>query len=100
MIKDPSIAEAAPMVEDLTAYDIQHLPKYLRLLEADQEGADWRESARIVLALDTEADAAKAKRSWASHLARAEWMARTGYRLLLSADQDLWEANRPRPLSS
>lgn len=100
MFRDPSIADTAPEAEDLTAYDIRHLPKYLRLLEANEEGADWREAARIVLALDPEADAARAKRSWESHLARAKWMARTGYRLLLSADQDLWEANRPRPLSS
>ena len=36
----------------LTGYDEQHLITYLRLLDADAEGADWREVARIVLHLD------------------------------------------------
>ncbi len=96
----PNVAEAAPDVEELTAYDITHLVTYLRLLDADEEGADWREVARIVLALDPEDDEVRSKRTWVSHLARARWMASEGHRLLLSVDQELWDGNRPHPLAS
>jgi hypothetical protein len=30
----------------------EHIITYLRLLEADAQGADWREVARVVLHLD------------------------------------------------
>jgi hypothetical protein len=40
----------------LTGYDHQHLVTYLRLLDADAEGADWQEVARIVLHLEPEAN--------------------------------------------
>lgn len=49
----------------------------------DEEGADWREVARIVLKLDVRKDPEGAKRTWASHLARAKWMTEYGYRHLL-----------------
>jgi hypothetical protein len=35
----------------LTGYDEQHLVTYLRLLDADAEGAEWEEVAKIVLHL-------------------------------------------------
>jgi hypothetical protein len=100
MSMPPAFAETAPEVEELTAYDIHHLVTCLRLLDADDEGADWQEVARVVLALDPEGDEVRAKRTWVSHLARARWMAREGHRLLLSVDQELWAANRPHPLAS
>jgi hypothetical protein len=96
----PPVAEAAPEVEELTAYDIRHLVTYLRLLDADDEGAAWQEVARIVLALDPEADEVRAKRTWVSHLVRARWMAEEGHRLLPDVDQELWDGNRPHPLAS
>ena len=73
----------SPVEPFLTGYDKNHLVTYLRLLDADEEGADWREAARIVLNLDVEKDAYRAKRVWESHLARAKWMTTNGYRLLL-----------------
>ena len=36
----------------LTGYDERHAVTYLRLLDADAEGADWREVAKIVLHID------------------------------------------------
>jgi hypothetical protein len=42
----------------------------LRLRDADNEGADGKEVASIVLALET--DAVGVRRTWASHLARAQ----------------------------
>ena len=49
---DPDVADAAPTDSVLTAYDEQHLVTYLRLLDADAAGADWREVARIVIHID------------------------------------------------
>lgn len=77
------VADTAPDAPFLTGYDMAHLVTYLRLLDADAEGADWQEVAQIVLSLDVETDRAKAKRVWASHLARAQWMTEQGYRHLL-----------------
>ena len=49
---DPDVADAAPTDLMLTPYDHEHTVTYLRLLDADAEGADWREVARIVLHID------------------------------------------------
>jgi hypothetical protein len=49
---DPDVADTAPTDPALTPYDHEHLITYLRLLDADDEGVDWREVARIVLHLD------------------------------------------------
>jgi len=56
---------------------------YMRLHDADAEGADWREVARIVLHIDPEREPDRARRTFDSHLARAKWAAREGYRQLL-----------------
>src|ERR1700756_3263366 len=56
---------------------------HLRILDADAEGADWREVSRIVLHIDPEQEPDRARRSYDSHLARARWAARHGYRQLL-----------------
>lgn len=75
--------ETPPQSERLTGYDEAHLTTYLRLLDAEEEGADWREVARIVFGLDVDADPDRAKRVHGSHLARARWMTEAGYRQLL-----------------
>ena len=49
---DPPVSDSAPSAGVLTSYDEQHLVTYLRLLDADAEGADWREVALIVLHID------------------------------------------------
>src|SRR5882762_8771456 len=46
----------------LTVYDEEHLITSLRLLDADAEGADWREVARIVLHVDPEHESDRARR--------------------------------------
>jgi hypothetical protein len=83
MTQPTPVAEAAPVEPFLTAYDMSHLVTYLRLLDADAEGADWREVARIVLDLDAEKEPERTKQVWQSHLRRAKWMTETGYRHLL-----------------
>lgn len=53
------------------------------MLDAEAEGADWRDVTRIVLNIDPETEPVRARRAFESHLARARWMTRHGYRLLL-----------------
>lgn len=81
---EPDLADKAPDSPALTAYDHLHHITYLRLLDAEADGADWREVARIVLGRDPAADEAGARRCWDSHMARARWMRDTGYRQLLA----------------
>jgi hypothetical protein len=80
---DPDVADSAPSDPVLTVYDEEHLITYLRLLDADAEGADWREVARLVLYLDPEQETERARRAFESHLSRARWMTEHGYRHLL-----------------
>ena len=79
----PPIAGPAPTAPELTDYDRSHIVTYLRSLDAAEEGAPWDEVARIVLGLNTEADAAAARAIFDSHLARARWISAHGYRDLL-----------------
>jgi hypothetical protein len=72
-----------PLTDRVNAYDEQHLAIYLRLLMADEEGADWREVVRVLFGLDPAQDPRRAKIVHESHLARARWMTATGYRHLL-----------------
>ncbi len=80
---DPDVADTAPSTSKLTVYDEEHIITYLRLLDADAAGADWREVARIVLHIDPERESDRARRAFESHLARAKWMTEHGYRHLL-----------------
>jgi hypothetical protein len=86
-VLDPEIADVAPWSETLTDYDLDHLVVYLRLLDAEREGADWREAALLVLRRDPQTDEA-ARGCWETHLKRARWMTTTGYKDLLSAKID------------
>ena len=38
-----------PLTDRVNAYDEQHLAIYLRLLMAEEEGADWREVVLVAL---------------------------------------------------
>mgnify|MGYP003383287405 FL=1 len=80
---DPDVANVAPTEPALTGYDQEHLVTYLRLLDADTEGADWRKVARIVLHIDPDREPDRARHAFDSHLARAKWMTEHGYRHLL-----------------
>jgi hypothetical protein len=82
---NPPVDDLAPEGDVLTRYDQEHLVTYLRLLDADAEGAEWTEVARIVLYIDPLQEPERARRAWESHLARAKWMTEHGYRDLLKA---------------
>jgi hypothetical protein len=62
---------------------MEHVVVYLRLLDAEVDGADWREVARIVPDVDPAKEPERAKRMWETHLARAQWMTEHGFRHLL-----------------
>lgn len=75
--------DAPPQSDVLTPYDEQHLVTYLRLLDADREGAQWQEIARVIFDVCPDAEPDRAMQLHVSHLARAKWMTTCGYRDLL-----------------
>lgn len=75
-----ALSDSPPIADTPTDYDWAHRLCYLRLLDADADGADWREVARTVMQLDPEADPKGVRASWDSHLKRAKWMTTHGYR--------------------
>jgi hypothetical protein len=79
----PAFKDRPPESDKLTKYDERHLNTYLRLLDAAEEGADWREAISIIFHLDPQRNPARAKTIYDSHLARARWMTEQGYRHLL-----------------
>jgi hypothetical protein len=79
----PQFEDRAPSNDFITDYDERHFVTYLRILDADDEGADWREVAQIVFDLDVDTEAERARQVHDSHLERARWMTTHGYRHLL-----------------
>ena len=73
---DPDAADLAPAEPMLTPYDKEHAITYIRMLDADAEGADWRDVSRIVLHIDPDHDVQRARRAFDSHLARQMDVAR------------------------
>jgi hypothetical protein len=82
-LPSPDVADVAPTDPVLTVYDEEHMITYLRMLDADAEGADWREVAQLVLKINPELELDRARRAFDTHLARAKWMTEHGYRHLL-----------------
>lgn len=80
------VADAAPTESMLTPYDWEHQVTYWRLLDANKEGADWREVSKIVLRIDPGLEPDRARQAYDSHLARALWMTEHGYRHILRGD--------------
>jgi hypothetical protein len=81
---DPDVEDVAPTDSALTPYDEQHVVTYTRLLQAESEGADWRDVARIVLHVDPEREPDRARNAYLTHLQRAKWVTERG-RLLRGA---------------
>lgn len=80
---DPDVDDIAPTGGEITAYDERHFVTYLRLLDAKAEDADWKEVARIVLHRDPQTEELRTYRCWQSHLERAQWLSREGYKRIL-----------------
>lgn len=79
----PAFEDRPPLTERVNAYDERHLATYIRLLMAEEEGADWREVVSVIFGLDPAREPDRAKTIYESHLARARWMTEMGYRHLL-----------------
>ena len=77
-----------PDADHISSYDRRHLATYLRLLDAAEEGADWREATFLIFGLDAATDHCKAQQVYEWHLARARWMVTNGYRELLEGTPD------------
>jgi hypothetical protein len=77
-----------PQSDSITLYDESHFVTYLRLLDADAEGADWCEVIKIVFEFDPGSDPEYARQVHDNHLKRAKWMTETGYRLLLEKHRE------------
>lgn len=75
--------DSPPSNTRMTSYDKRHLVTYLRLLDAAREGADWHEAVKVIFGLDPQREPDRARLVYDSHLARAHWMTRSGYRHLL-----------------
>src|SRR3954451_21508734 len=84
---DPDVADVAPTDAALTPYDEQHVVTYARLLQAESEGADWQEVARIVLHIDPNREPDRARNAYVSHLRRSKWVTEQG-RLLHGAHEN------------
>jgi len=82
-VRNTLIADEAPNSAVLTSYDRDHLTVYVRLIDAEADGADWMEASLTVLQIDPIREPERARRAWESHLSRAKWMAENGYRQLL-----------------
>jgi len=82
-LTDTGFVTEAPASAELTPYDRSHIKLYLRVLDAADGGADWREAAPVLFGLDPHQEPERARRAYDSHLARAQWMTTDGYLLLI-----------------
>jgi hypothetical protein len=78
-------AQRAPSDPALTDYDRAHLVTYLRLLDAEADGAPWEDAAQAVLRADVGRGRDAARLQYETHAARARWMSQEGYFRLLQA---------------
>ena len=84
---DAAVLDVAPTDDKLTDYDRLHLITYIRLLDADADRVSWEEASRAILHIDPETEPERARRAHRSHLARAQWMTRVGYRHILTDEK-------------
>ena len=84
---DAPILDQAPTDDKLTDYDRLHLITYIRLLDADADGIPWEEASHSILHINPETEPERARRAHRTHLARAQWMTRVGYRHILTDEK-------------
>jgi hypothetical protein len=80
------LSDAPPMSDRITEYDRAHFPAYMFLLDWSAAGADWRDAMIELMGDEVIANPARAKSIYDAHLARAQWMTHTGWRLLLQGN--------------
>ena len=70
---------------ELTNYDRANVVAYIKLLDAVAEGVDWRAATTSIFGVDAGTDESLARQVFDANLARARWMTRVGYRLMLAS---------------
>lgn len=90
---DPDLLNEPPKSDQVTPYDERHLKNYLRLLDADAEGADWREAVSLVFGINPDQHTDAARRFYDAHLSRAQWMTRVGYLQLAARGHEMPQAH-------
>jgi hypothetical protein len=80
----PALPDRVPWSETVTDYDRAHLKLYIQLLDAAAAGATHSEMASALFGVEPGVDPERADAMVASHLHRAEWMTKQGYRQLLT----------------
>ncbi len=80
--------DSAPTGDELTDYDREHVKLYLRLLDAEADGAAWQEAVSLLFGIDPDQEPQRARQMHSSHLERARWMTEKGYLLLLRRARD------------
>lgn len=83
MMTHEQFLDEPPQSPALTSYDRAHMKLYLRLLDAETNGADWREAVSVLFGIDPNREPERAQRVHRTHLARARWMTEHGYRHLV-----------------
>jgi hypothetical protein len=86
-IEHTPLLDSPPVAERVTDYDLAHRITYLRLLDAEADGANWEEAAAVIFGFNLDGDYERAKRVHEAHLERARWMTRVGYRDLLHREE-------------
>lgn len=81
-MKPQAFLDEPPQSTTLTNYDRTHMKLYMRLLDAESDGADWREAVAVLFGIDPCKEPERANRVHRSHLGRARWMREHGYRQL------------------
>ncbi|MFB9984579.1 DNA -binding domain-containing protein [Mesorhizobium newzealandense] len=79
------VIDEVPWSDSLTAYDREHFTIYMRLLDASADNASKEEMAQVILGLDPVCEPERALKSLDSHLRRANWMVRTGYKAMFGS---------------
>jgi hypothetical protein len=82
-VRRPPIADEAPQSAALTTYDKEHATVYVRLLDAEADGADWMEVSRTVLRIDPVREPVRAHQAWERPIFRAKWVSENEYLQLL-----------------
>jgi hypothetical protein len=68
-----AVDDVAPTAFVVTSYDQRHMKTYLRLLDAEVKGANWKDVARLVLRIDPARSPTVRALAFETHLARADW---------------------------
>ena len=84
---DAPVADEPPASDQLTGYDVLHIIHYIILLDAERDRVAWEDVAREALLIDPAKEPARARHAYETHLARAKWMANSGWKQMLHEGQ-------------